>query len=74
MGDRYTLSVTCECGEKDDDVWYAPTCGFMTWTCPKCKKVIDLESYSGINAEGCASTEYGIKAVQEQKSKMEKNK
>ena len=67
MGDRYTLQVECKCGYKDDDVWYAPTCGFLYWTCPKCKKEIDLEKYSGIDAEGCASTEYGIAGVRQQK-------
>ena len=63
MGDRYTLSVKCDCGFVDDDVWYAPTCGFLTWECPKCKKIIDLEKYSGIDAVGCATTEFGEKSV-----------
>jgi len=70
MGDRYTLKVKCECGFTDDDVWYAPTSGFMTWKCPKCKKVIDLEKYSGIDAEGTASTEYGIREVKRQREKI----
>jgi len=65
MGDRYYLTVKCKCGEIDDDCYYAPTCGFITWKCPKCGKVIDLEEYSGIDAESCANTKYGIKAVRE---------
>lgn len=70
MGDRYTLIVKCECGYKDDDVYYAPTCGFMTWTCPKCKKIINLEEYSGIDAESCANTEIGYDFIKEQKNKL----
>lgn len=70
MGDRYTLTVKCKCGNVDDDVYYAPTSGFMTWKCPKCKRVVDLEKYSGIDAEGTANTEYGVSAVKEQRKKM----
>ena len=65
MGDRYILSVKCKCGYRDNDVYYAPTCGFMFWKCPKCKKRTSLEKYSGIDAEGCASTKYGVKVVRE---------
>lgn len=72
MGDRYTLTVKCKCGHVDDDVWYAPTCGFIDWECPKCKEITDLEKYSGIDAEGCANTEDGVKAVQEMKG-LDKN-
>ncbi len=74
MGDRYTLTVKCECGEIDDDVWYAPTCGCMTWKCPKCKKIINLEEYGGIDAEGCANTKEGVKAVKELKKKIKDDK
>ncbi len=70
MGDRYDLIVTCECGYKDYEVWYAPTCGCMTWKCPKCKKVIDLEEYTGIDAEGCANTNEGVEAVRELKKEI----
>lgn len=64
------LIVKCpKCGFVDDDVWYAPTCGCIEWACPKCKKVVDLEKYTGISAEGCASTEYGLKAVKKLKGK-----
>ena len=73
MGDRYYITVVCECGYKEDDVYYAPTCGFLYWTCPKCKKEIDLEENSGIDAEGCASTQYGIDAVQDLKKSKDKD-
>lgn len=71
MGDRFTLTVKCKCGFIDNDVWYAPTCGFIDWTCPKCKEITDLEEYSGINAEGCANTKYGVRAVRELQNKDE---
>ena len=52
MGDRYILKITCpDCGEKDDDVYYAPTCGFVDWKCPVCRNVIDLEKHTGITYE-----------------------
>lgn len=74
MGDRFNLIVKCKCGYIDDEVYYAPTCGMITWECPKCKRVIDLEKYSGIDAEGCANTEFGVKAVKELKKKLKKRK
>ena len=74
MGDRYYLEVICPyCNHKQKElVWYAPTCGFITHECEKCKKIIDLEKYSGIDAESCANTIYGIKAVRELKKKLKK--
>ena len=78
MGDRYFLDVTCPfCGHIQDGdgdemfmgVYYAPTSGFMTYDCEKCGKTIDLEEYSGIGAEGTASSKYGIEAIQEWKKK-----
>ncbi len=52
MGDRYIIEVTCfKCGNVDDDVGYAPTCGINTWRCPKCKSVTDLEKWTGITEE-----------------------
>ena len=74
MGDRYYLEVICPyCNHKQKElVWYAPTCGFITHECEKCKKIIDLEKYSGIDAESCANTIYGIKAVKELKKKLKK--
>ena len=50
MGDRYILTVYCpDCGAVNDDVYYAPTCGFLTHTCEHCDKEIDLEEYTGIS-------------------------
>ena len=63
MGDRYILTVTCKCGFTDTDVWYAPTSGFLTFKCPKCRKITDLEEYSGIDAEGTANTPEGAAEV-----------
>lgn len=58
MGDRYILTVVCpNCGTEDDDVYYAPTCGFLTYTCAKCGTVIDLEVYTGISAEEASNAE-----------------
>ncbi len=51
MGTRYTLEVTCRCGHVEKDVYYAPTCGITTWTCPPCGEVIDLEQLTGITSE-----------------------
>ncbi len=39
MGDRYELIKDCVyCGKTDDRIWYAPTSGFLTFKCDKCKK------------------------------------
>ena len=71
MGDRITLEVTCsKCGKIDEQVWYAPTCGVMTWKCPMCGTIIDLEKYTGVDADSMASTEYGRKAIAEQRKEM----
>ena len=62
MGDRYILEIICpECGEYDDDCYYAPTCGFIDWECPICKCVVDLEKYTGISKESCSNR----KAIEE---------
>ena len=75
MGDRYYLRPVCpHCGHlEDEDYYYAPTSGFMTHTCEKCKKEIDLEKLSGIDAISTATTEYGAKGIQKYKDskKME---
>ena len=63
MGSRYILTVTCpECGAVDDDVFYAPTSGFLDWKC-RCGHVVDLEAYSGINAEATATTSAGVEQI-----------
>jgi len=39
MGDRYELIKACAyCGEVNEDIWYAPTCGSFTFDCEKCSK------------------------------------
>ena len=49
MGDRYFLEIVCpKCGILDDDVYYAPTCGFVDWRC-RCGHFIDLEEYTNSN-------------------------
>lgn len=69
MGDRYILTVVCpKCGFEDDDCYFAPTCGFLTWKCPRCKKVVDLEEYSGISKESASNAD-AIKQVVDAMSK-----
>ena len=70
MGDRMYMKVKCECGNIDEEVYYASTCGFMTWKCPKCEKVTNLEEYSGVNADSMATTKYGTKFIGEQREKL----
>ena len=49
MGTRYWIHVTCpSCGACEDNVYYAPTCGFVEWPC-RCGRVVDLEEYTGIS-------------------------
>ena len=57
MGDRYHLEYKCVCGYFDDDVYYAPTCGFVDWACPSCGTLVDLEEYTGISYEGCSNAD-----------------
>ena len=56
MGDRYFLTVVCpECKAVNEDVYYAPTCDFLTHTCESCGHEIDLEEYTGISYEQASS-------------------
>lgn len=56
MGDRYILTIKCpKCGYEDDNVYYAPTCGYVDWKCPKCKKKIDLEKWTGISYDDASN-------------------
>lgn len=56
MGDRYILTVKCiKCGTKEEDVYYAPTCGFTHTICSKCGYVIDLADYTGISYEDASN-------------------
>ena len=49
MGTRYWIRVTCpDCGANEDNVYYAPTCGFIEWACG-CGRVVDLEEHTGIS-------------------------
>ena len=42
MGDRYLWIARCpKCG-KDNDIYYAPSCGIKMWKCEKCKKEYKL--------------------------------
>ncbi len=51
MGDRYFLEIVCHCcGFKSGEVYFAPTSGFVTWTCV-CGVNIDLYKYTGITHE-----------------------
>jgi len=55
MGDRYFLDVICpRCGHRDEDVYYAPTCGFTEYRCP-CGWLIDLGEYTGISYEDASN-------------------
>lgn len=56
MGDRYFLNVTCkECGFREDEVYYAPTCGLIDWECPECGTVVDLQKLTGISYEDASN-------------------
>lgn len=57
MGNRYFVTVTCpECRHTEEEVYYAPTCGFTHWTC-KCGHVVDLEKYTGISLEEASNAD-----------------
>lgn len=65
MGTRYILTIKCPvCGITDEEVYYAPTCGFVTHTC-ECGHVVDLEKHTGISYED-ASNEAEIAAAIEE--------
>jgi len=56
MGTRWILTVVCpECGFEDDDVYFAPTCDFVTWKCPKCDHVVDLMEFTGITYDDASN-------------------
>jgi len=38
-------------------VYYAPTCGFTEWNCPKCGEWVDLEELTGISYEDASNRE-----------------
>lgn len=52
MGDRYILAVKCpSCDTVDEDVYYAPTCDFVSHKCSGCGASIDLVEYTGVSYE-----------------------
>lgn len=39
MGDRWTIDIDCKwCGQKNEEVWFAPSCDVETFVCEFCKK------------------------------------
>ena len=43
MGDRYIITVICpKCFFVADNVYYAPTCNYTTWSCPECNSVYEI--------------------------------
>lgn len=77
MGDRYFLTVKCpqaDCGYVEHEVYYAPTCGFVEWHCPKCKTIVDLEKETGITYEDASNRdeiEQIVKDIQDQGGNLE---
>jgi len=58
MGDRYILSLDCpNCNHVDDDVYFAPTCGFIEWECPECGHIVDLYEHTGMTYEDCSNAD-----------------
>ena len=50
MGDRYIITVICPtCETVNEDVYYAPTCDFVTHRCSGCGARIDLVKYTRIS-------------------------
>ncbi len=66
MGDRYVVEITCpNCGNMDENAWYAPTSGVVNWVCPECGYSVDMAQYTGISYED-ASNAGEIEAIAEQ--------
>lgn len=65
MGDRYFLEITCpECGLRDEEVYFAPTCDFVDWKC-QCGYVVDLVKLTGITPEMASNKAEIAAAIQE---------
>ena len=63
MGDRYLITVVCpHCDAIENNIYFAPTCGFTHYVCPKCDIKLDLEEYTGITSKE-ASNEKEIRKV-----------
>jgi len=83
MGTRYFVYVECPiCGMEEEDVYYAPTCGFVEWTCPQCGHIVDLAELTGISYEDASNrgaikeivqelTEHGIQILGEEQREEE---
>jgi transposase-like protein len=68
MGDRYILNVKCpKCEYINEEVYYAPTCGFTSHKCEKCGKRINLAKYTGITKEMASNKDI----IERMLSKME---
>ena len=67
MGDRYIIVVDCpQCGHHDDDVYFAPTCGFTEWECEQCSCTLDLEEYTGITYEDASNRDMIERLIQKE--------
>ena len=45
MGTRYFLILDCPyCGKTNEDIYYAPTCDFLTHRCDYCEGEFDIEA------------------------------
>ncbi len=56
MGDQYFISVNCPtCGIKEDQIYYAPTCGIVQHICRGCGYIFDLEEETGISYEDASN-------------------
>jgi ribosomal protein L37AE/L43A len=65
VGDRYFVEIECpKCGHKEE-AYYAPTCGFKDWHCPKCHALVDLAEYTGITEAECSNRDAIERIVQE---------
>lgn len=57
MGTRYVVTVMCpNCGRIHNDVYYAPTCGFLWHKCD-CGTKINLSKWTGISYEDASNLE-----------------
>jgi hypothetical protein len=71
MGDRYYITVKCEkCSYVEHDVYYAPTCGFIEWTCPACTAKVDLQKYTGISYEEASNRELIRELIERARAKL----
>jgi len=52
MGNRYEIKkLKCAyCGFENEDIYYAPTCGILTFKCKKCGKVNFIKEIIGFKA------------------------